>query len=78
MRTVGELREMIAELPNDMKIIHFESTMEKHGCFPNVTARVEKRSPIEKQTWDRFDGTDYTYESYERDEECFQPCLVLY
>ena len=78
MRTVGELKNLIKDLSDDMMIVHFDNNMEKFGCFPNVTAKVERRSPVEKQTWDRFDGTDYTYESYERDDENGQPCLVLY
>jgi len=77
MKTVGELLAFIENLPKDMPIVQFQTTMEKSGCFNSCFAKVEKRSPVEHSAWDRFDGGDYTYESYDIDENG-KECLVLY
>ena len=60
-KTVGELKEFLEHLPEDMTIVHYQRDMEKSGWFEGVTLQVTNMSKEVHQTWDRFDYTDYSY-----------------
>ena len=64
-KTVGELKEFLEHLPNDMVVVHYKSDMEKSGWFEGVTPWVALMKKKTHETWDRFDGSYYSYESYE-------------
>lgn len=66
-KTVGELKEFLEHLPDDMVLVHYNRDMEKSGWFEGVTPRVTNMSKKIHQTWDHFDYTDYSYECYEHD-----------
>ena len=76
MKTVKELRDYLANLPDDMIIVHFIEDMERSGYMPNIYPRVANMSPIKEQTYDSFDGTAYDYTHYIYDEEG-TPVLAL-
>ena len=76
MKTVGELREFIKDLPDDMLIVQYRSNMEKHGYENGVYCDVANMQKETKHTWDRFDGTDYSYEVFVSSEDGV-PCLKL-
>lgn len=63
-KTVGELKQFLELLPEDMAIVHYKSDMEKSGWFEGITPGVAPMSKEVHQTWDRFDHTDYSYECY--------------
>ena len=65
--TVKELKEMIKDLPDDMKIVQYQEGMEKRGFLEGAFIKVEKRIPVEVETYDRFDYTKYSYKRYEFD-----------
>ena len=67
--TVGELKKALANVADDIKIVSYQENMETCGYREGVSMSLDKRSPIEKQTYDRFDYTDYSYVVYERDDE---------
>lgn len=67
--TVGELKKVLANVADDVKIVSYQENMETCGYQHGASINLDKRSPIEKQTYDRFDHTDYTYEVYEKDNE---------
>lgn len=69
MKTVKELRDYLANLPDDMIIVHFIEDMERSGYVPNIYPHVANMSPIKKQTYDSFDGTAYDYTHYIYDEK---------
>lgn len=39
-KTVGELKEFLEHLPDDMVVVHYKSDMEKSGWFEGVTPWV--------------------------------------
>ena len=67
--TVGELKEKLKNVPDDLFIVEYHSDMEKHGimqAFPICEITRVKERKI--QTYDRFDYTSYSYTVYEQDK----------
>ena len=62
---VKELIEKLQKLDPELEIIQYQSDMERSGyqkvnLYPKVdTMKIETR-----RTWDRFDGTDYSYDVF--------------
>lgn len=77
MKTVGELKEVIKDLPDDMKLVMYKSNMETSGYQNAIYASVEAMASETKHTWDRFDGTNYDYEVY-TDSKDGEKCLKIY
>ena len=66
--TVGELKEKLKDVPDDLLIVSFEQDMETCGIRPAYpSCRVMKCKKKTKHSYDRFDGTDYSYTVYEED-----------
>lgn len=66
--TVGELKEKLKDVPDDLLVVEYHSDMEKHGimqAFPACEIMQVKECKV--KTYDRFDYIDYTYTVYERD-----------
>ena len=63
-KTVGELKQFLELLPEDMIVVHYKSDMEKSGWFEGMTPWVTNMSKEVSQAWDCFDHTDYSYECY--------------
>lgn len=64
-KTVGELKQFLELLPEDMILVHYHSDIEKSGWFEGIAPWVTNMSKEVHQTWDRFDYTDYSYECYD-------------
>lgn len=65
---VKELIEKLQKLNPELEIVGYESDMERSGIEPvNVYPVVQKFKTETRRTWDRFDGTDYTYTRYVED-----------
>lgn len=62
MKTVKELKDFIKDLPDDMLLAHYKDTMETSGYFVGLSCDVVNMKEETRYTWDRFDGTDYSYE----------------
>lgn len=62
MQTVGELKEFIKDLPDDMPIAHYKRDMETDGYRNNLVCDVTHMNTEKKHGWDRFDGTSYEYD----------------
>lgn len=68
--TVGELKEKLRGVPDDLLIVSYQSDMERSGimkAYPQC--KTIKCKEIERKTWDRFDGDDYTYKVLVEDKE---------
>ena len=74
--SVGELKKMLANIPDDTKVVAWQENMETCGCRLGASFSLDKRSPVERRTYDRFDYTDYTYTVYEQDENG-EPMLTI-
>lgn len=77
MKTVGELKEFIKDLPNDMLLVNYQSDMEKSGYQNKLFCDVINMKTERKKTWDRFDGTPYSYEVMVETEDG-TPCLRIH
>ena len=77
MKTVGELKEFIKDLPDDMLLTSYRSNMEKSGYENDLYCHVDTMKKETRETWDRFDGTYYTYEVMVKSEDGV-PCLNIY
>ena len=70
MKTVGELKEFIKDLPDDMKIVSYQSDLlERYGYFNNLSCNVANMKKTLRHTWDRFDYTAYSYNVYVKQKE---------
>ena len=66
-KTIGELKQFLELLPEDMTVVHYKTDIEKFGWFEGVTPQIMNMSKEVHQTWDRFNYTKYSYECYGRD-----------
>jgi hypothetical protein len=76
MKTVGELKEFIKDLPDDMLLVQYHRDMETSGYRNNLYCDVTNMKTEVKHTWDRFDGTNYSYEVLVKSEDGV-PCLNM-
>ena len=67
--TVGELKEFIKNLPDDMPLVAYKSNMERSGYLPRVQVSVVPMKKEISTATDAFDYTTYQYEHYVRDPE---------
>lgn len=65
IKTVGELKKFLEAFPDDKPILHYRSDMETSGWFEGIHPVEYPMVKTVRQTWDRFDHTDYSYECYE-------------
>ena len=67
--TVGELKERLKDVDDDMLIVSYQDNMEMSGILRAYPyAGVIKVKEVKKSAWDRFDGENYTYTAYEKDK----------
>jgi hypothetical protein len=78
VRTVGELKEYIKDLSDDMTIVKYHSDMEKSGYLPMLGISTRKMVSEQVETYDAFDGESYTYEAFSfTDDDSGVLCLML-
>lgn len=76
MKTAGELKEFLKDIPDDTPIVQYESNMERSGYFNRCFVDVALMSVTTRQAVDAFDGIHYSYEVYEKDSNG-QPVVML-
>lgn len=76
LRTVGELKEYIKNLPDDMLLVKYESTMEISGYRNKMFCDVTKMQEEVIQGYDSFDGEEFEYKVFVPAEEGTE-CLRL-
>lgn len=64
IRTIGELKNLIKNLPNDTPIAKYHCDIEQDGYLPMLRVRLENMVLEEKETRDACDYTPYTYEVF--------------
>ena len=66
---VKDIIEKLQKLNPELEIVGYESDMERSGIQPvSVYPVVQKFKTETRRTWDRFDGTDYSYTTYVEDK----------
>lgn len=76
MKTVGELKAFLKNIPDDIPIVQYESNMERSGYFNRCFVDVAKMSLTTREAVDAFDGIHYKYEVYEKDDNG-QPVVMM-
>ena len=76
IETVGELKEFIKNLPDDTLLLNNPKHMEKSGYQNNVFCKIVNMKKEKKLTWDKFDGTPYSYEVFVESKDGI-PCLTI-
>lgn len=76
MKTVGELKRLIKDLPDDMPLVTYQNNMEKVGYQNEVSCAVVSMKEETREAWDRFDGCGYTYKTMVRSKDG-SDCLMI-
>lgn len=76
MKTVGELKALIKDLPDDTPIVTYKSDMEKSGYQKNVSCSVANMKAETREAYDAFDGIRYKYEAMVESADGV-PCLRI-
>lgn len=61
MKTVGELKQFLANLPDDMPMVIHRSNMERYGYVQEVSPYVATTVEKTETAVDAFDYTVYPY-----------------
>lgn len=77
---VKELKELLANVDDELEIVGYENGMEQTGLLPvsKYGMKVITGKVVKKETWDRFDGEDYTYEVFEENKDGDTKVFRLY
>lgn len=77
---VKELKELLANVDDDLQIVGYQNGMEQTGLLPisPYSMKVLNGEMVKKETWDRFDGTDYTYEVFQENKNGNMRVFKLY
>lgn len=77
---VKELKELLANVDDELEVVGYEEGMEQTGLLPvgKWGMKVITGKTVKKETWDRFDGTDYTYEVFEENKDGDTKVFRLY
>lgn len=65
MKTVGELKTLIKDLPDDMPLAFYHNDMERCGHINDVYAEIANFKSVTDTAVDAFDGTVYSYDKLE-------------
>lgn len=77
---VKELKELLANVDDDLEIVGYQNGMEQTGLLPvsPYSMRVLTGEIVKKSTYDRFDYTDYTYEVFQENKSGNVKVFQLY
>lgn len=67
---VKELKELLANVDDDLEIVGYQNGMEQTGLLPvsPYSMKVLTGEMVKQSTYDRFDYTDYTYEVFKENK----------
>ena len=77
LNNVGQLKEYIANLPDDMPIVLYRRDMEKSGYMEGVWVENQSMKQETDTAFDVFDHTPYRYEVYVEAGASGIPCLKV-
>ena len=76
IKTIGDLKEFIKNLPDDTLVVKYQRDMEKSGYQNNLFCNVATMKKETKSTFDRFDYIPYSYEVFVESEDGIS-CLEI-
>ena len=74
MKTVGELKKFINDLPDDMLLVNYKNDMEISGYMNKLLCDVVNMKKETDGAYDAFDGTYFAYEVLVETDDGM-PCL---
>ena len=77
IETVGDLKKLLEQFSDDTVIVIRSNHMEMKGFLKNAFIEVDKMTKVKTSTFDAFDYTPYSYESYIHDDENGKECIIL-
>lgn len=78
MKTIGELKKFIENIPDDTKLVIKSDNSELRGSYVNsVYVSEKKMKPNVKSFNDFFDHTSYTKEVFEADDNGENVVIIL-
>lgn len=77
---VKELKELLANVDDDLEIVGYQNGMEQTGLLPvsRYSMQVLTGEMVKKSTYDAFDYTDYTYEVFQENKNGNLSVFKLY
>ena len=77
---VKELKELLANVDDDLEIVGYQNGMEQTGLLhvSRYSMKVLTGEIVKKSTYDRFDYTDYTYEVFQENKSGNMKVFQLY
>lgn len=77
---VKELKELLANVDDDLEIVGYQYGMEQTGLLPvsPYSMKVLNGEIVKKSTYDAFDYTDYTYEVFQENKNGNVKVFKLY
>lgn len=77
---VKELKELLANVDDDLEIVGYQNGMEQTGLLPvsPYSMKVLNGEIVKKSTYDAFDYTDYTYEVFQENKNGNMRVFKLY
>lgn len=67
--TIGELKEKLKNIPDDLEVVAYQSDMERYGIMSAyISPEIKKYNATTRNGYDSFDGCSYTYEVFEENE----------
>lgn len=76
IKTIGDLKKFIKNLPDDTLVVKYQRDMEKSGYQNNVFCNITNMKKETKRTWDSFDYISYSYEVFVESEDGIS-CLEI-
>ena len=75
-----ELKQLLENVDDEFELVGYQHGMEKSGILPisKYYMKTLQGERVERHTWDRFDGTDYTYEVFEEKKDGQMKLFRLY
>lgn len=76
IKTIGDLKEFIKNLPDDMLVVKYQKDMEKRGYQNNAFCNITNMKKETKTAYDSFDYISYSYEVFVESEDGIS-CLEI-
>lgn len=77
---VKELKQLLENVDDELEIVGYQNGMEQSGLLPisKYGMKPLQGEMVKRETWDRFDGTDYSYEVFEEKKDGQMKVFRLY
>lgn len=77
---VKELKQLLENVDDELDLVGYQHGMEKSGLLPisKYDMKTLQGEMVKRNTGDRFDGTDYSYEVFEEKKDGQMKVFRLY